>query len=165
MDKELFLARCEPFMATPVLLALYTGQRREDLVTMKWSDYHDGVIRVRQNKTGEPLDLPCHPKLRAHLDGKRTGFGGMIIRSAGGRPMNASALSAALGRAVVAIDEMPHRSWHGLRYLAAGKLEEAGCSVVEITSVIGHRTYQMAMQYISQRKAAAAAIGRLEAAG
>ena len=41
----------------------------------------------------------------------------------------------------------------------------AGCSVVEITSVIGHRTYQMAMQYISQRRAARAAIERLGAAG
>lgn len=162
---ELFLKHCEPFMATPVLLALYTGQRREDLVTMTWSDYHDGVIRVRQNKTGEPLDLPCHPRLREHLDAKRTGFGGVIVRAANGRPLNANSLSAALNRAVAAISEMPHRSWHGLRYAAAGKLEEAGCSVVEITSVIGHRTFEMAMQYISQRKAAQAAVGRLDAAG
>ncbi|MBC2651255.1 tyrosine-type recombinase/integrase [Novosphingobium flavum] len=152
-------------MQTPVLLALYTGQRREDLVTMTWADYHGGIVRVAQNKTQERLDLPCHPKLREHLDNKRTGFGGTIVRAANGRPMTAGALSAALNRAMADIAEMPHRSWHGLRYLAAGKLEEAGCSVVEITSVIGHRTYQMAMQYISQRRAARAAIERLEAAG
>lgn len=164
-EVDLFLKHCEPFMQTPVLLALYTGQRREDLVTMTWSDYHDGVIRVRQNKTDEPLDIPCHPKLREHLDRKRTGFGGTIVRAANGRPLNANSLSAALNRAVASIAEMPHRSWHGLRYLAAGKMEEAGCSVVEITSVIGHRTYQMAMQYISQRRAAKAAVDRLEAAG
>jgi len=163
-DEEvaLFLDKCEPFMKTPVLLALHTGQRREDLTQLNWSDYHGGMIRVRQNKTGEPLDIPCHAELRKHLDAIRTGFGGQIVRAANGRPLNANALSSALNRAVAAIDEMPHRTWHGLRYAAAGKMEEAGCSVVQITSVIGHRTYQMAMQYLRQRKDALAAVAKLE---
>lgn len=160
-----FMAHCPAFLKTPVLLALYTGQRREDITAMNWADYHGSTIRVRQNKTGEPLDIACHPVLRAHLDAIRTGFGGSIVRAANGRPMNPSALSAALNRAVAAVPEMPARSWHGLRYLAAGKLEESGCSVVQITSVIGHRTYQMAMQYMRQRRDAQAALAQLEAAG
>lgn len=159
---ELFLKHCEPFMKTPVLLALYTGQRREDLVQMKWTDYQGGIIRVRQNKTGEPLDIPCHPKLKAHLDAIQTKFGGAIVRTAQGKPMNAGMLSSALNRALGAIEGMPHRSWHGLRYASAGRLEAAGCSVVQIISIIGHRTYQMAIQYARQRRDAAAAIEKLE---
>lgn len=166
-DDELahLLAHCPPFLVTPVLLAAYTGQRREDVATMNWADYHGGTVRVRQNKTGEPLDIACHPVLRAHLDSIRTGFGGTIVRAANGRPMSAGAMSLALIRAVQATPEMPSRSWHGLRYLAAGKLEEAGCSVIQITSVIGHRTYAMAIQYMRQRRDAQAAIAQLEAAG
>lgn len=166
-DEEcaLFLSRCEAAMVTPVLLALYTGQRREDLVQMDWTDYQGGVIRVRQNKTGEPLDIPCHDTLKAHLDSlQRRRFGGKILRGADGKAMNAMALSSALNRALVAIPEMPHRSWHGLRYASAGRLEATGCSITEISSIIGHRTYQMAMKYARQRKDSEAAVRRLGAA-
>lgn len=64
--------------------------------------------------------------------------------------------------AVRKIEGMPHRSLHGLRYAAAGMLEDAGCTMVEISSIIGHRTYQMAMKYARQRKDAEAAIRRIE---
>lgn len=161
-ETALFLGACEPFMRTPVMLALYTGQRREDLVRMQWSDVTGNVIRVRQNKTGEPLTIPCHSALTAHLAQIRTKFGGPIIRNAESKPLNANALSAAMNRAVAAIDAMPHRTLHGLRYAAAGALEEAGCSVVEITSIIGHRTYTMAIKYARQRRDAEAAIAKLE---
>lgn len=161
-EADLFLKHCEPFMRAPVLLALYTGQRREDLAQMQWSDYQGGIIRVRQNKTGEPLDIPCHPTLKAHLDAVKTKFGGAIVRTQNGKPMNAGMMSAALNRAVAAIDGMPHRSWHGLRYASAGRLEAAGCSVVQISAIIGHRTYEMAMKYARQRRDAEAAMQRLE---
>lgn len=159
---NLFLAHCEPRMKTVAMLALYTGQRREDLVRMQWSDIVGNVVRVRQNKTGEPLDLPCHPALAAHLKKARTEFGGPVIRDKAGKPLTADALSYEVHKAVRAIAGMPPRSLHGLRYAAAGMLEEAGCTVVEITSVIGHRTYQMAMKYARQRHDAKAAMARLD---
>lgn len=163
----LFLGQCEPLMKTVVMLALYTGQRREDLVQMVWADVQGDVIRVRQNKTGEPLTIPMHRKLKTHLKAIRTKFNGPILRSADGTPMNANQLSAAMHRAMVKAEEkgMPHRSLHGLRYAAAGELEAAGCSVVEISSIVGHRTYQMAMKYARQRKDAASAINKMESFG
>lgn len=163
-DEEitLFLKHCDPVIKTPVMLALYTGQRREDLAQMVWNDFQGNIIRVRQNKTGEPLDIPCHPKLREHLESVRTKFGGAIARSTTGKPMNAWMLSAALTRAVGGIDSMPSRTWHGLRYASAGRLEAAGCSVVQISSIIGHRTYEMAMKYARQRRDAEAAMAKLE---
>lgn len=160
---DLFLVRCQPFMRTPVLLALYTGQRCQDVVAMDWRAVQGNMIRVRQQKTDEPLTIALHPVLRAHLDSIRTEFGGKIVRAADGKPMNANSLSSALYRAVEAIDEMPARSMHGLRYASAGKLEAAGCSVVEISSIIGHRTYQMAMKYMRQRKDAEQAIAKMSA--
>lgn len=167
---EMFLAACEPRMHTVVLLALHTGQRATDLALMDWTDYQapkgkPAFIRVRQNKTGEPLTIACHTRLRAHLDTIRTGFGGRILRGEDGKPTNRLALATAMHRAVGAIDGMPRRSLHGLRYAAAGQLEAVGCSVVEITSLIGHRTYQMALKYARQRKDAEAALARLEQTG
>ena len=162
---ELFLSNCQAHMKTPVMIALYTGQRREDVVGMDWSAVSADFnwIRVRQHKTNEPLSIPCHPKLREHLRAIKTDFGGKVVRAADGRPMTPGGLNAALLRANAAIPNMPHRTVHGLRYAAAGALEAAGCTVVQISSVIGHRTYQMALRYMSQRREAAAAIAKMSA--
>lgn len=165
-EVALFLSKCEPHMKTAVMLALYTGQRAADLVAMEWKDYLPGadraMIRVRQNKTGEPLDIPCHSELHKHLDSIKTRFGGPILRAQDNSPTNANALASAMYRAVRSVDGMPARSLHGLRYAAAGNLEAAGCTVVQISSIVGHRTYQMAMKYASQRREAEAALARLE---
>lgn len=159
----LFLGSAPQWLQTPVLLALFTGQRREDVVSMTWDDYQGGFIRVRQSKTGEPLDIACHPKLRKHLDGIRTSFGGAIARTAKGRPFTPNSLSQAVRRLV---DELPmanDRSLHGLRYAAAARLDEAGCTLTEAVAVLGHRTYQMAHRYMAQRRASEAAMARQEA--
>ena len=51
---------------------------------------------------------------------------------------------------------------HGLRYAAGSKMEEAGCTVAEIESVLGHQTFKMALKYASQRLRAKAAIEKME---
>jgi integrase len=44
-------------------LLLYTGQRRSDAVRMGRQHIRDGVLTVKQQKTGKPLALPVHPHL------------------------------------------------------------------------------------------------------
>lgn len=164
---ELFLAHAPEHVATPVMLELYTGQRRSDVVAMTWTQVLGGVLRVRQDKTGEMLDIPCHPRLREYLAKIKAGDrkGVVIATSIEHRAYSPNSFSQALSRAIKQIDGMPHRSSHGLRYAAAARMEEAGCTVVEISAVLGHRTYQMAMKYIAQRKAAQRALAKQEAHG
>lgn len=154
------------WLKTPLMLALYTGQRREDVVRMDWQDYSGGVIRVRQSKTGEPLDIACHRELRRHLDAIRNPFGGPIARTARGRPFTANSLSQALRRFITETKCIPvDRSIHGLRYAAAARLDEAGCTMTEAVAVLGHRTHQMAHKYMAQRRASEAARDRQERMG
>src|SRR3546814_1459748 len=70
------------------------------------------------------LPISCHKDLRAHLEGLSARFG-PIIRAADGKTLNANALSSAMNRAVAAIDNMPHRTLHGLRY--ASEIGRASC--------------------------------------
>lgn len=164
---ELFLALGPAHVVTPVMIALYTGQRASDVVVATWTQFRGATIRVRQQKTGEWLDIPCHPKLQAYLSSIRTSDrkGVVIATSIEHRAYKPGSLSQALARAVKLVPDMPHRTMHGLRYAAAARLEEAGCTVSEIAAILGHQTYQMAMKYIAQRKAAQRAIQKLEANG
>src|SRR5499427_6950572 len=49
-------------------LLLYTAQRRSDVVKMGRQHIRDGVLTVKQQKTGTMLAIPVHPDLRAVLD-------------------------------------------------------------------------------------------------
>jgi hypothetical protein len=49
-------------------LLLYTAQRRSDVIRMGRQHIRDGVLTVKQQKTGSTLAIPVHPELRAVLD-------------------------------------------------------------------------------------------------
>jgi integrase len=53
-------------------LLLYTGQRRSDVVRMGCQHVRNGVLTVRQEKTGAKLSIPVHPTLQAILDDTAT---------------------------------------------------------------------------------------------
>jgi integrase len=149
-----------------VVLALYTGQRRGDLVSLPWIAYDGATIRLTQEKTSEPLVIPAHPVLKAELDAWRTGATATtILTNTHGRPWRApNILSCALADALRLIPGFPlGRNIHGLRKLAAATLAEAGCSLKEIAAVTGHRSLAMLTLYTAsaeQRRLAEAAILR-----
>lgn len=159
----LFLAHCPPHLKSVVLLALCTGQRAEDVVSMDWTAYQGGIIRVVQSQTGEPLMIPCHKQLREHLEAVRTRFKGRIARAASGRPYTANGFAKALADCAAKIPTWPgDRSPHGLCYAAAARLEEAGVGPAVASMIMGHRTYAMAMKYLMARREAEAAMRRVE---
>lgn len=163
-----FLAAAPDHVRTPFLIALYTGQRRADVASMRWNQFQGDIVRVRQSKTTALLDIACHPVLRAHLEQRKERLLRETVRpitictTAEGDAYTANGLSQAIRRVVEKVDDMPrNRSMHGLRYAAGSRMDEAGCTVSEIESVLGHRTFKMALKYASQRLRAKAAIGKL----
>ncbi len=51
-----------------IALALYTGLRRADVLSLRWEDLDGGWIRRRTQKTGEAVSVPLHPELLAFLE-------------------------------------------------------------------------------------------------
>lgn len=49
-------------------LAVMTGQRQGDLLSLKWSDIKDMAVRIYQSKTGKRLAIEITPDLEAVLD-------------------------------------------------------------------------------------------------
>ena len=160
---ELALAHLREPLRRAIILALYTGQRRGDVCRMTWADYDGERIRVRQEKTGTLLTIPCHPSLSAELDSWER-ITPTILTSGNGQSWRPSHISNAVCVALRRIKGFPAgRNMHGLRKLAAALLAEGGCSTHEIAAVTGHKSLAMVELYTAsarQEKLAGAAVLR-----
>ena len=146
-----------------MLLALYTGQRRSDVVRMGWSDIEDGFIKLRQEKTKAFLGIPIAPTLANALTDVPQGRDTFVVTRKG-----EAFTSAGMGNWFRArCDEagLGHCSMHGLRKAAARRLAEAGCTDRQIMSITGHKTTQEVGRYTrsaEQMKLAEQAMGLLK---
>ncbi|MCH2487503.1 MAG: tyrosine-type recombinase/integrase [Erythrobacter sp.] len=139
-----------------VSLLYFTGQRIGDVCEMRWSDIRDGMIHVKQGKTGKTVEPPLTAELRAELD--RTPRNGMtIITGITQRQLRRKlqVFTAAMGAKTVP---------HGLRKNAVNALLEAGCTVPEVSAITG-QTHQVVEHYaarVNRRKLGGAAILKLD---
>ncbi len=132
-----------------VVLALSTGARKMEILSLTWSDVDldRGVITLHETKNGERRILPLtghahhlmsdYAKLR-HLHTKLV-FPGANPK----KPIDIrSPWETALKRA-----EITNFRFHDLRHSAASYLAMNGASLAEIAEILGHKTLQMVKRY------------------
>ena len=66
---QMLLDAAEPEWKTAILLGYFAGLRLLDCVTLTWEavDFVGDKLVVETHKTGETLEIPLHPTLKAHL--------------------------------------------------------------------------------------------------
>jgi integrase len=127
-------------------LGLYTVQRRGDVIRMGRQHINNGVIHVRQEKTGTTLRIPLHPALQAVLAATPTEHLTLLVTKSG-RPYSGNDFSEQF-RAWCNEAGLPARcTFHGLRKAGCTRLAEAGCSANEIASISGHATLREVERY------------------
>lgn len=144
-------------------LALYTGQRKADLMDMTREHLDGDIIGVAQQKTGERLAIQLHPYLKGSLKAFKSN-GLAIIQDGAGQPMTSRSFHDAIATAIDAAGLPTACVLHGLRKAAARRLAEAGASTQEIMAITGHRTLGMIEHYTrgaNQKKLAKSAILKL----
>jgi integrase len=127
-------------------LLLYTGQRRSDVVRMGRQHVKDGVITVKQQKTGKPLAIPVHPDLQVVLDATPSEHLTFLV-TATGKPYGGNAFSEQFRNWCDAAGLPKRCKPHGLRKAACRRLAEAGCSGNEIMAISGHVTMKELVRY------------------
>jgi len=120
-------------------LHLYTAQRRSDVYRMTWRDIKDGAIFVTQKKTGEYLEIPIHPELAKSIAAIRKDHIS-ILTTQRGKAFSCESYGNWMREAIRAAGLPDRCKIHGLRYSAATRSAEAGCTSHEIMSITGHRT-------------------------
>lgn len=154
-----------------LLLALATGQRRGDLVKMKFSDVVDGHLRVEQQKkagkpTGARVAIPL--SLRLAATGMTLGEvieqcktigapGETLLRKAGGGPIEMSSLSARFRQLIVkacgpdAYQQYEWPSLHEARSLSARTYMAEGMTEKTVQDLLGHKAAEMTQLYLNDR--------------
>ena len=124
----------DPHMATAFLLLQFTAQRPSDVLAMAWSNYSGRSIKLRQQKTGTLIDVPCHPVLKAHLD--ELPRQSTLIVTYRRRSVAYLRFNERFRRVAkrVGIDAQAR----DLRRTAMLRMAEAGATVPQIASVSGH---------------------------
>jgi integrase len=127
-------------------LLVYTGQRPGDIRKIGPQHIRDGVVSVRQEKTGATLAIPVHPELQAVLAATPSEHLTFLITPRG-KPYGGVNFSMWF-RAQCDAAGMPKEcSAHGLRKAACRRLAEAGCSANEIAAISGHATLREVERY------------------
>ena len=133
-------------------LALYTAQRRSDIRLMGPQHVENGMIRVRQIKTGEPMRIPIHPNLAKSIAATRTGHLAFLVTEKGA-PFAEDGFGMWFMRRCREAGINGY-SMHGLRKAASRRMAEAGLSNQLIKSITGHRTDAEVSRYTREAEQA-----------
>lgn len=167
-ELDTVLAEAPSHLRVPIALAAYTGLREADLVRVNWACYDGRTFQARARKTGTPIWVPVHKRLRAVLDAVPHDTATIVTGKLGG-PVAQSTLRDGVFGLLRELREAgrvgPGLSIHGLRHTLGTALAEAGCDPATIAAVLGQATTQMAEHYsrsANRKRLAADAMRKLE---
>ena len=169
-EYETVIAAAEGGIKIAIALGRFTGIPEGDMVRLPRSAYDGNWISWRRGKTGNPVDLPAHPDLKAILDDRQSApiEAMMIVAGVKGRPYTESGFRTMFFGLIRSLREQglvgSHLTFQGLRTTAATALAEAGCSTQTIMAVTGHSTEAMVSHYTRQanrKEQAVSAVAKL----
>jgi integrase len=157
-ELERLLAACEatssPWLPAVIQLAVETGMRRSEMLTMRWADVdlEARTVLLRDTKNGRPRSVPLSPRALE------------IIRDT---PRVADPVFVVSANAVrLAWERLKRRAgvsglrFHDLRHEAVSRFFEKGLNMPEVAAISGHRDPRMLMRYTHPTAAAIAVSSR-----
>ncbi len=165
-DVAAFQAVAPPHMRLAIELALWTGQRKGDLLRLSWSDFDGSNLRFTQSKTKARVLVPVGP-LANVLSSQRGN--GAVLRNSRGRAWTSDGFNTSW-RKCCAKAGIIDLTFHDLRGTAITRMALAGCTVPEIAAVTGHSLKDVEaildMHYLGGRaELAASAMKKMVARG
>jgi integrase len=144
-------------------LGLFTAQRRGDVVHIGRQHIKDGVLTVRQQKTGVTLAIPIHPDLAAIIAATPVGHLALLVTQTG-KSYGGNDFTDQFRAWCDAAGLPKHCVFHGLRKASLTRLADAGCSTHELAAISGHKTLSELERYTkaaNQARLARAAMERI----
>ncbi len=136
-----------------VVLAIHTGMRRGELLSLRWAnvDFERGLVHVmnshrEQTKSGHSRSIPMNriakeQLLSLHRDTGDTEY--VFVNRATGKPR----ADVKTGRSACRDAGLEDFRFHDLRHTAATRLGDAGVDTRRIMAILGHRCMQTSARY------------------
>jgi integrase len=139
------LSSCPAHLRPIVGLALGTGMRRGEILSLGWDDidWRNRVIYVSNTKNGFHRYVPISPSVKNILTGQAR-IGDKVFCHEGGRPYHDNRTSFANACKRAGIEGL---RFHDLRHTAASHMAMAGVPLRTIGEILGHRTETMTERY------------------
>lgn len=128
-------------METIVLLAIETGMRRSELLSMKWEniDYQNQYVHLPDTKNGDARSVPLSKKALQLLNLQPKTVDTVFST----KP---DSVSQAFQRACQRVGILDLR-FHDLRHEATSRFFEKGLNTMEVSTITGHKTLTMLKRY------------------
>lgn len=127
-------------------LGLHTGQRRGDVIRIGRQHIRDGVLSVKQQKTGTTLALAVRPELAEIIAATPSG-NLSLLTTRSGKPYAANDFSIQFRKWCDQAALPTECTFHGLRKAMLTQLADAGKTVHQIAAVSGHKTLKEVERY------------------
>jgi integrase len=145
------LAEAPLQIRVPVALAMFTGLRKGDVLTLTKSAIRNGRIWRRTGKTGQEVSIPIHPDLSKLLAEASTQDAVTIAATTNGTPWSISGFNSTFIKARAKLEKAgrvePGLTFHGLRHTCGTLLVEAGFDIDSVRRWLGQKTLAMAIHY------------------
>jgi integrase len=161
-EEQRLLEACDrgrtPLLKPLIILAIETGMRRGELLSLRWEDVdlQSRTAHLALTKNGESRDVP----LSARATQVFTALKDASPRDERVFPMSGNAVRLAWEHLRVRAGS-PDLHYHDLRHEAVSRLFELGLNVVEVAAISGHKELRMLARYSHLR--AADLVRRLDA--
>ena len=134
------------WLATLVELAIETGMRRGELLSIEWSDVDldRRTIHLENTKNGSPRTVPLSRRVLELLNAIPRDICGRVF------PINAVALRGLWRRACKRAN-IENLHFHDLRHEATSRFFEKGLNVMEVAAITGHKDLRMLQRYTHLR--------------
>lgn len=146
-EEAAFYERAPEHLHLALMLALWTGQRQGDLLTLTWAGYDGRRIRLKQKKTDRRVVIPVGAPLRHALDALKLKVSShsdaldlsslTILTTQKGKAWTEDGFRTSWSKACVKAG-VADVTFHDLRGTAVTRLALAGCTSPEIATVTGH---------------------------
>ncbi len=129
---------------TMIIISLYTGIRRSELLRLKWEDFDwkNARLTVPVAKSGKFRVIPFNPKLKSLVSPNNTPKSGNVFKY---KNILRSPYAKALKEAGITLPR--NERWHILRHTYASHLIMSGAPLVTVSNLLGHASIQTTMIY------------------
>jgi integrase len=150
-ERARVLAACRdskwPKLYLLVLMALTTGARKGDLLSLRWQDIDSArkVAHVARTKIGEQKLLPLVPAVIEEVEKLRGAPSALVFCS---RLSNTTPMAfEERWKQTLKVAKIRGFRFHDLRHSCASYLAQSGATLLEIADVLGHRQLQTTKRY------------------